>query len=995
MTTEDESELLSFMDNVRLTPLPPANKPAPQEDSDDTLEAMLNTVASTPPPAQTVRPRVVEDDDGDDMESFLSNNGIKQEREVPDITKPWMVHHEFKLVSTVEEVERIVDEALKQGRCALDLETQGLDNRIEYDAKGNPKTVHQIVGFCLSVDGKTGYYVPVRHTVEDGGPNLNVPVEGVEAAIRRLCLASQPKGAPEDTVRDPLGFAKFTEPPKVILYFWNAQFDQEFLYPLTGLHWWHPDSYEDGMLACFCHYSADKGLSLKDKSYEKLRSTDGHRYEMIKLKELFIRGRSISFPSLSPDEPGLIKYACSDAICTYLLCEPPRKHEKERVDIMKLARTAYHTTYRIEKQTSQAVRGMERNRVKVHRGRIKELLEEHEKERDGILAKIQNFGASKGWHNLDPNSSKQLSDFLFGDGPNCLNITPKPEKNEKSGQYKTDADSLEGLVEGNPHAPPVLKWVVEYRGVEKVIGTYLLSMMNNPDKNDEMRFSFKQTGAGTGRFSAPANADKVDHGFGGIPIHGIPGGSSLRKTFIARDGYTMAKCDFAAQELRIAANVSGEKVWIKEFMEGDGDLHSITARAFFGKAQVTKDERKMGKTANFALIYGGGPAAIIRATGCDKMEASRRKSAFDKAVPDFAKWIKKQHAEVKKNLGVRTAFGRWLAIPDALHEEKAIQAACERYSTNYPIQGAGADIMKISMVTLHKEFYKRGWLRVNGGDDSVRMLLTVHDEIVFEIKHERVAEAIPLIVLLMESPTHRARPAWQVPLVVEPLVGPNWGSGYPCEKAKPGHKLKPNQMLVHGFVYGSVRVVDLGKDVPEASDNEVEDFKDEKGKKLGIRMLDPPWLRGVVQDSESSPGADALDHAEVAPSALQAAFEPIKGPASDASTATPVETPPVRSEPLIPPPMPAEPVRDSRPPPAGGPIGTVVIRINQLNRHTVEQVAEACFKAMSRNGKHLRLTDSVGTTIVRPALGVRIDPVKLAKFLSDLNLSDNKFAEEH
>ncbi len=973
---DDEVEMRGVLDQLG----GPAAAPEVLEEEPD-FSFLDNAADSRPtqassPAAATQDPAGAEEGD---IGAVMAEMGITNEREVPDIIRPWMKHHKFVLVQSVAEVEDIVDRAIAHGRCALDLETQGLDNRITYDSEGLPHTVHKIVGYCISVDGETGYYIPVRHLMQDGGANLNVPVAGVDAAISRLCRAAQPEGTPESIAKDGLSFPIFRTAPRVVIYFWNAQFDQEFLYPVTGIDWWHPDSYEDGMLAYFCKYAADKAIGLKYKAREMLRDKEGNPHEMIELKELFIRGRPIQFDTLSPDEPGVIRYGGSDGICTYLLCEPPRPQDKGE-NIIQLARTKFKFTYRLEKQVSQVVRVMERNRVKVHRARIRELYEQHRQERDEILLRIREFGATKQWPNLDPNSPKQLSDFLFSDGPNCLNITipassdypnGKPPKNEASGQYKTDAESLGGMISASPHVPAILKWIVEFRGVEKVLGTYLQGLMNNPDANDEMRFSFKQTGAGTGRFSAPANADRVDHGFGGIPVHGIPGESALRKVFVAREGYVYVKSDYAGQELRIAANVSGEPVWIKEFLEGDGDLHTITAMAFYNKPknEVTKDERKGGKIANFALIYGGGPQAIMRATGCDKVEGARRKQAFDKSVPVFASWIKKQHASVKKDLGVWTAFGRWLAIPDANHPDRAIQAACERYSTNYPIQGAGADIMKISMVVLHKEFHKRGWLR-NGGDDSVRILMTVHDELVFEIRHDRVVDAIPVIVSVMESPTHMAKPSWRVPLIVEPLIGMNWGSGYKCERVKKGYKLKATETLIGGYVYGKARVVDLGKDKPEADDGEVEEFRDEKTKKLGIIIPEPPWLRNI---NPQDPGVEVAESTEP-----PAAPPP---PGSNGHVEVKSETP--------------APVVQATPAPSAKPGRVVTMKINRLNKNSFEQVRLACFQSLDNaSGKLLRLTDAVGTILIDPTLGLRVNPQQLSKVLFSLNLSDGEFVEE-
>ncbi len=952
----------------------PVEAPAPVIDvePDDGTATMNDFVAPVepPPPAAVAVTSAAEEDDGG-MQDF------QLQREVPDITKPWMKFHKFSRVETVQHVRELVDAAIAHGRCALDTETEGLDTRMVYDALGNPWTVHQIVGYCLSYNGIEGYYIPIRHKPDDGDKeDLNLPVAEVNAEITRLCKAAQPKPAPGALDKDPLGFREFAEPPKLVIYFWNAKFDQEMLYPVVGIDFWHPDSFEDGMLACFCDYSADKALSLKHKAPDKLRDTEGNGYAMIELKELFIKGRPIKFASLAPDEPGVIKYGCSDAICTYLLCEPPRKWEKERTDYMKLARERYAFTYRLEKQCIQAVRVMERYRVRVDREKAKELLALHKTEFDRLLGEIRNFAQAKGY-NLDPSSPKQLSDFLFTDKPGCLNISPKPEINEASEQYKTDGETLEGMVADNPHAPPILKWIVEYRGEEKMIGTYLEHLSKNPDNNNELRFGFKETGAGTGRFSAPAG--EPEQGFSGLPIHGIPSESVMRKLFLARDGFTFVKCDYAGQELRIAANVSGEPVWIKEFLEGDGDLHTITAKAFFNKETVSKDERKMGKIANFALIYGGGPAAIIRATGCDKVEASRRKQAFDKAVPTFAGWIKSQQKVVKKDLGVWTPFKRWLAIPDANNEDRKVQAACERYAVNYPIQGSGADIMKISMVTLRKEFHKRGWLRGDAstgyvGDDSVRMLLTVHDEIVFEIKHDRVCEAVPIIVEIMERPAKMATTRWRVPLVTEPLVGPNWGTGYKCERYVEGKtKLHEGEVLVKGFVYGTIRETDLGKEAP--CEGEVEASRNEEKKKLKIRILEPLWLKNLpATDDVAGPSVPLAPDAPKPDVSIEA-----PKPAAPAVAVAPkVEAPKAEAP---------KPGLSNR---------IVTLKIHKLTPGTVKQVQHALIETEEDDGRLLKLTDHVGVVLIDPSLGIRVNPTKLAEILfKQYNIGDGRVTEEN
>ena len=780
-----------------------------------------------------------DDDDADPMGTM----GVKQQTDVEIKIRPWMKYHDSILIETVGELEKLVDLCIANGRASLDLETTGLDNRVYFHDPATldstherwwdesnppakvPVTVHKVVGYCISPDGRTGYYAPIRHTAKKSN---NLDPVGAGRAIQRLCQAAQPEINPEGLVEDPLGSTNIKTLGKVKLLFWYAKFDQEFLYPITGIDWWHPESFEDGMLMYFTKLSNDKSLGLKDKSKRKLVVKDKNGvsvyengsevpYEMVELKECFAPGRSISFPELDPREA--LPYTSGDSICTFLHCTKP-----DVCDVITDKKFAQ--TYRLEKQVTQVTRIMERNRIRIDRKYVTDLLAEAEKEalvyRDEIIA----LAVQLGFNNFDPQSPKQLSEFLFA-SPNGLRIEPKPEQNEKSGQYKTDADTFEKLVEENPNINPILITVVKYRQVEKVVGTYLKSMHNNTDKYGDLRYQFRQVGAATGRFSAPAG--DPEHGYGGVPVHGIPStyddkkpkvATALRKAFIARPGYAILKVDYAGEELRIVTNLSKEPVWEKEFCEGTGDLHSITARAFFAKAEVSKQERQQGKMANFSLVYGGGVNAIMRSTGCNQIEAARRKSNFDKSMPVFAGWVAKQKKKVHMEKGVFTAFGRWIAIPEIDNENKAIQAGGERCSTNYPIQGSAADLMKVAMIRLHKIFYLRSWFQ----NDTVRMMLTVHDELVFEIKFEAIMEVVPVIEAAMAMKDLTDKLKWKVPLIVEPLIDLTWDAKYDFSKMvhgehkpeKPGDKpLKSGEVRVGDRVYQRVPDIFAGYIIPD------------------------------------------------------------------------------------------------------------------------------------------------------------------------------------
>lgn len=879
-----------------------------------------------------------------------------------EIILPWMRFHEFVLVRTAQELDEIVDKAIAHGSCGLDLETEGFDNRINYDANGKPSTVHQIVGVCLSVKG-TGYYVPVRHefnTTYDE-PDPNVPPHLVEASLRRLCQAAQPVLSPEGFEEDPLGSSKIAQKGQVLIKFWNAKFDQEFLYPVTGVDYWHPSSFEDGLLLRYCIYTDDT-LKLKDQAKLRLKVKDPkteqeHPYEMIRFADLFpkgVRKKGMKIQTLHPLlDKNVTRYGCSDAICTEMLVD-------QFLPEIKTLKVEF--VYLVEKHVAQVIRQVERTRTKINRAAVAQVLTEAEAELLSLDKQIKELAKSKGFNEFNPHSTAQLSQLLFGkDG---LDIEPKPPMTE-GGQYKTDAETLEGLLDENPNAPPVLKWILHFRQIQRIIGTYLNRFLSDCDDQDQLRFNFNQTGAATGRFTAPAG--DPDHGFFGGPIQGIPArddpkkpkvAHSLRRVFVAREGYTLCKADYAGQELRLVANVSGEPLWINEFLHGSGDLHSLTARAFFNipaDQPVAKHHRTAGKTANFALVYGGGVQAVRRATGVDKVEAARQKQAFDQSVPEFTKWLKGQHARVKKSLGIRTAFGRWIAIPDAnirpggmfatsngkemqadVPLARKIQASCERKSVNYPIQGAGADVMKISLVRLFKEFFKRGWLKM-GGDDSVRMLMTIHDEIVFEIRHDRLEEAIPLLCQVMSSPTQKLT-AWKIPLIVEPLVGLDWSAKYDWEKIKKGDEKHPI----------------------------------------------PDWLTGYITVGE--------------PHLPPPAPTPTQAPQATAPAPAPVPTtPPATKESPTPtpPPVPTPAPEAVRKPaiPGKEPVKIAVFSISTilLSERSVKILNAICMLTAEDGGLVLRLTDETGNILIDSAKQIRVNPDFFGYELRTRNLGPGTF----
>jgi hypothetical protein len=346
---------------------------------------------------------------------------------------------------------------------------------------------------------------------------------------------------------------------------------------------------------------------------------------------------------------------------------------------------------------------------------------------------------------------------------------------------------------------------------------------------------------------------------------------------------------------------------------------------------------------------------------------------------------------LKKETLPQKAHTYTLSVDDLMHRFDALGVITKN---------SGADIMKISLVLLHKLFHKKGWLK-NGGDDSVRMLLTVHDEIVFEIKHERVAEAIPLIVNIMESPwLMPTQPKWKVPLVVEPLVGLNWSSGFKVERAKKGHEPGKDEVLMNGFLYSSTR--------KPAKPNEVPDTGEVVDGKL-FRLVAPPWLVGykaeqadqeVVEKPTSEVAPDvAPDVASEVTIARQGepvvSTEPTLEFGDDDETITfddpkepAVVVPPV----LVPAAVPVAPAavatiaRQGETTSAAVNTGVVLISINQLNNRTAAQVFHFVKEAWDNSGAVLHMTDIVGETIIPVDWNLKVDAEQLKSYLSEYNL---------
>lgn len=762
----------------------------------------------------------------------------------------WMTDgsHHFVL-GTTENLPSIIDECVASGLYSLDLETTGLDNRV-FDGE----TVAKIVGCCLSADGVTGYYIPLRHKV---GMEHNVPWSLFKRELLRL----------------------INSPARAIFH--HGKFDQEFLQFCGGeplSEWDDPRKWEDTLICAYLRDTRQKRIGLKPLAETELGMT------MIELPELFPedkRKNGLDFSELDPTWLPVRIYGASDAICTWKLFPKLSAAILQPED----GNGNQSLIYSIEKLCVTATRWMERARILTDQDKAKELIRIGQRE---WLASIEEVyksaseivgrdvrpgyyrlmaGQIEGHAAFDPEEvspsymdrvgslrresdklkldpveldgkkvsvktvSKRVSHLIDKgiteevDFPVVYDLLspqqlgsllreckiPGLTVTENSGQVSTAKDELDRVLEEQGAKYPFAGKIKRFREVGKALSTYLLPIIEDCAPDGTLRADFNAHKIDTGRFNAQGSKTPKLDGGTRFPFHGTPATydptrpeclARIRECLISRPGKKFVSIDFSGVELRIVTNLSKEPRWLREFFHcsgcdhmfpsGDGentpeppppfcpvcgsdkigDLHTLTALSIYGDDAIKRPDWKVlrgnGKGTNFALCYGGGGNAVDASTGCGKQEGWRIKEKFDKSYRGLAAWWQYQHSYARKWKYVVTALGRRYPLPDIDSKLGGFRSKAERNATNGPIQGTSADITKLAMGLIYKECKKRGWL------DKVHLLITMHDELDFEIDDDILAEAIESFVVIMNRNPALLRLKWPVPLTSDVEIGLNW-----------------------------------------------------------------------------------------------------------------------------------------------------------------------------------------------------------------------------
>ena len=349
---------------------------------------------------------------------------------------------------------------------------------------------------------------------------------------------------------------------------------------------------------------------------------------------------------------------------------------------------------------------------------------------------------------LNINSSRQLGEVLFGK----LRITDKP-KMTKTKQFSTEEEYLQGFA----HDFPIVSKILEYRGVKKLLSTYVEALPELVNKETgKIHTSYNQAVTATGRLSS------TNPNLQNIPVRDALG-KPIRAAFVASDAeHTLVAADYSQIELRLMAHLSGDEALIEAFKQGE-DIHAATAARLYGKgvAEVSSDERRSAKTANFGIIYGISAFGLAQRLDISNRDAKELITNYFETYPGVKRYMDDAVAKATTEGYVETMFGRRRTLHDITSSNRTVRGLAERNAINAPIQGSAADIMKLAMVEIYRRFEAEGI--------RSKMIMQVHDEVVVDTLNEELESVKRIVKEAMESVA-----SLSVPLIAEVNSASNW-----------------------------------------------------------------------------------------------------------------------------------------------------------------------------------------------------------------------------
>ena len=625
----------------------------------------------------------------------------------------------YELVQSVEVLQDWVTRARYAGAVAIDTETTSLD-----------ESRAELVGISLCVQPGHACYVPLAHRLPDPVPaSEGSPSSGEQPLSRqREPLSQIPLDAALDLLRPLLA------DPSVLKIGHNLKYD------MVVLRRYHVviSPMDDTMLMSYILDAGSHGHGMDELAALHL----GHR--TIAFKDVTGTGKShITFDLVPLDQA--LAYAAEDADVTLRL----HRFLKPRLPAERMV-TPYET---LERPLVPVLVDVETEGIHVDRATLERLSREFAERQRALETDIYRLAGRE----FNVGSPKQLGEILFDE------LHLEGGHKGKSGAYATGADVLESLAaEGHDLPATVLEW----RQLDKLKSTYTDALVEqiNP-RTGRVHTSFAMAAASTGRLSS------TNPNLQNIPIR-TEDGRKIRHAFVATPGRVLLSLDYSQIELRILAHVAAIDALKHAFHEGL-DIHALTAGQIFGVDAGTVDPamRRQAKAINFGIIYGISAFGLSRQLGISNEEAAAYMKAYFERYPGIQDYMHRTKQFCRERGYVETLFGRRCHVPGIHDKNAARRNFAERAAINAPIQGTAADVLKRAMIRVP------GALTRHDLDTRAHMLLTVHDELLFEVDEAAVEQTAEVVKTVMES---ACLPALHlsVPLTVDVGQGHSWGEAH-------------------------------------------------------------------------------------------------------------------------------------------------------------------------------------------------------------------------
>ncbi len=623
--------------------------------------------------------------------------------------------HEYRCIRTMKELDELCTTLGKAENLVFDTETTSND-ALQAD----------LVGLAFSVKEREAFYVPVSSEVG-----------GQKSEVRDLFSQAEPEsgkatrtsfGLPLDSVLKKL--KPIIENPSIKKIGQNIKYDMLVLksygIEVAGVAF-------DTMVASYI-LRADGQHSLDALAMEHLH------YKMISFEELVGKGRSLKHIAEVPLET-ITDYSAEDADMT-LRISNIQKTKLQQLEQLALCEE-------VEFPLISVLARMEAEGIALDVGYLADMSKDLERQINNLIKNI--YADAGGQFNI--NSTQQLGDILF----NKLKL---PTIRKTKTGFSTDVNVLEAL--RGQH--PIIEKMLDYRQLTKLKSTYVdaLPSLINP-RTGRLHTSFNQTVALTGRLSS------ADPNLQNIPIR-TEAGRAIRKAFICgNSGNVIMSADYSQIELRVMAHISRDEGLLEAFNNKE-DIHTSTAAKVFGVEQdaISRDMRRKAKEVNFGIMYGIGPFGLANRLEISQSEAKEIIQRYFERFPKVRQYINDTIDSARRKGYVSTLLGRRRYLPDINSRNFTIRSNAERQAINMPIQGSSADMIKIAMIRIDDAIRKSEITGLKSGMCS-KMLLQVHDELVFEVPEGEVEMMKKLVVEQMRNAMTLA-----VPIEVEVGTGPNW-----------------------------------------------------------------------------------------------------------------------------------------------------------------------------------------------------------------------------